>query len=267
MREQKFLILVCFMVFSLIMASFGTGVARIQKERVHNNPQVEENVKDSENATKYPTVTEEPQTTNEEEPNPIPIEDFSKYLTGEGVTMIGDSIMNGNRSIILDQLPNALIDAKGSRDVCGGFEAAQRLDWEGRLSDVVIVELGTNGPLINHEPYASGTQNLLELLGTERTIFWVTVYCDYSQWMDMNNNYIWELAQTRPNIKVIDWYALSVQHPEWFPDGVHPNIEGARNFANLLRESLENEAFEREKLKREAIEEKFNDNVSDENAQ
>jgi len=93
--------------------------------------------------------------------------------------------------------------------------------------------------LLKHEPYASGTQNLLELLGTERQIFWVTTYCSYSQWMAMNNEYIWELSYTRPNITVIDWYSLAVQHPEWFPDGVHPNLAGARAFAKLLHDALE----------------------------
>ncbi len=160
------------------------------------------------------------------------------YQIGEGVTMIGDSIMSGNMDIILDQMPKALIDAKGSRDVCGGFEAAQRLQQAGELSDVVIVELGTNGPLLEHEPYATGTQNLLRLLGDKRQIFWVTVYCSYSEWMRMNNNYIHMLAKTRPNITVIDWYSLAVAHPDWFPDGVHPNMEGARQFAKLLRDSM-----------------------------
>ncbi len=169
---------------------------------------------------------------------PLPRQKRLNYVTGEGVTMIGDSIMSGNRDIILAQMPNARIDAKGSRDVCGGFEAAQRLQQAGELSDVVIVELGTNGPLLEHEPYATGTRNLLQTLGTERQIFWVTVYCSYSQWMKMNNAYIHELSKTRPNIKVIDWYALAVQHPDWFPDGVHPNMEGARQFAKLLRDTM-----------------------------
>ncbi len=160
------------------------------------------------------------------------------YATGEGVTMIGDSIMSGNKGIILSQLPNAYIDAKGSRDVCGGYDAAKKLQAEGKLSDVVIIELGTNGPLLKHEPYASGTQKLLKLLGTERQIFWVTTYCSYSQWMKMNNSYIWELSKTRPNITIIDWYSLASNHPEWFKDGVHPNMEGARQFAKLLRTSL-----------------------------
>ena len=161
------------------------------------------------------------------------------YASGEGVTMIGDSIMSGNKGIILSQLPNANIDAKGSRDVCGGFEAAQKLQAEGKLSDVVVIELGTNGPLLKHEPYATGTKKILKLLGNKRQIFWVTTYCSYSQWMRMNNKYIGELSKTHSNIMVIDWYALASNHPEWFKDGVHPNMEGARQFAKLLRRSLE----------------------------
>ena len=31
---------------------------------------------------------------------------------------------------------------------------------------------------------------------------------------------------------------MQVRHPEWFPDGVHPNMEGARQFARLLRDSM-----------------------------
>ena len=214
MHKQKNFIFVCLMVFSLIMACFGTASAQISDYETNDSTIIEA-------------------------PGPVNEENVPDYSTGAGVTMIGDSIMNGNRSIILEQLPDAYIDAKGSRDVCGGFEAAQRLEWEGKLTDVVIVELGTNGPLLNYEPYASGMQNLLELLGTERQIYWVTVYCSYSQWMRMNNEYIWELHEQNPEkFKVIDWYSLAVQHPEWFPDGVHPTIEGARNFAQLLHDAL-----------------------------
>ena len=215
MRKQRFFMLVFSAMFYVVMSGIAAAQALSAEQDV---PKVQ-------------NVPAEQVTSADER--------LLEYANGEGVTMIGDSIMSGNREIILSQLPNAYIDAKGSRDVCGGFEAAQKLQTEGNLSDVVVVELGTNGPLLEHEPYASGTQNLLKLLGTERQIFWVTTYCSYSQWMRMNNNYIWELSKTRPNITVIDWYALASNHPEWFKDGVHPNMEGARQFAQLLRRSLE----------------------------
>lgn len=224
MRKPKSFLFVFFAVLCLAMTCFAAGSTQGSRGTVI----IEDTMPD-----------DEKDTSADEKDKPAVEKYVYEYLTGKGVTMIGDSIMNGNRGVILEQLPDAHIDAKGSRDVCGGFEAAQRLQQNGMLSDVVIVELGTNGPLLNHEPYASGTQNLLELLGTERQIFWVTVYCSYSQWMAMNNDFIWELSKTRPNITVIDWYSLSIEHPEWFPDGVHPNMEGARNFAKMLREALE----------------------------
>lgn len=224
MRKPKSFLFVFFAVLCLAMTCFAAGSTQGSRGTVIIEDTMPADEKD---------------TSADEKDKPAVEKYVYEYLTGKGVTMIGDSIMNGNRGVILEQLPDAHIDAKGSRDVCGGFEAAQRLQQNGMLSDVVIVELGTNGPLLNHEPYASGTQNLLELLGTERQIFWVTVYCSYSQWMAMNNDFIWELSKTRPNITVIDWYSLSIEHPEWFPDGVHPNMEGARNFAKMLREALE----------------------------
>ena len=159
------------------------------------------------------------------------------YLTGKGVTIIGDSIANGNREIILEQLPNVFIEAKGSRDVVGGYEAAKALSDAGTLGNVVIVELGTNGSLVQQGGYADGTKNLLSVLGN-RQIFWVTVYCSYSQYMKDNNNYIKNLANSNSNVDVIDWYSLAVNNTSWFPDGVHPTAEGARNLAKLMKDAL-----------------------------
>ena len=239
MRKEKNFFIVCFLVFTMIMACFGTVSAKNSEDKAKDSKPItlKEAIREAELQQEKNSPVQDVPTKDDSEKD-VPAKILPDYSTGKGVTMIGDSIMSGNRNIILSQLPDAHIDAKGSRDVCGGFDAAQKLQWAGNLSDVVIVELGTNGPLLKHEPYASGTQKLLQLLGTERQIYWVTVYCSYSQWMKMNNDYIWELSKTRPNIKVIDWYALAVQHPEWFPDGVHPNVEGARNFAKLLHDAL-----------------------------
>ena len=166
-------------------------------------------------------------------------ERLAAQLRGVGITMIGDSVMVCSSSEISEIMPEAYIDALSSRDVCGGFETAQKLQQEGKLSDIVVIALGTNGPLLEHEPYASGMQNLLELLGTERQIFWITVYCSYSQWMKMNNQYLAELEQTRSNFHLIDWYPLAVSNPDWLhSDGTHPDMKGAVQYAKLIRDTL-----------------------------
>ena len=166
-------------------------------------------------------------------------ERLAARLRGAGVTMIGDSIMLGSSEAITELMPDAYIDAMVSRNVYDGAEVAQRLQQEGKLSDIVVVALGTNGPLLDYEPYAGGMQNLLNVLGTERQIFWITVYCSYSEWMSMNNEYLAKLAQERPNFHLIDWYSLAVSNPDWlYPDGTHPNIDGAEQYAKLIQNTL-----------------------------
>ena len=166
-------------------------------------------------------------------------EKLAARLRGAGITMIGDSVMLGASPAISEIMPDAYIDALSSRDVCEGAEVAQKLKDEGILRDTVVVALGTNGPLLEHEPYASGMQKLLEVLGTERQIFWVTVYCSYSEWMAMNNKYLAELEQSRPNFHVIDWYPLALNNPDWlYSDGTHLNMEGIYKYAQLIHDSL-----------------------------
>ena len=161
---------------------------------------------------------------------------------GAGVTRIGDSVMVGASSAIADLLPEAYVDALACRDACGGFETAKKLANENKLGDIVVVALGTNGPLLKHEPYASGMQNLLNVLGTERQIYWISVYCSYSQWMQMNNQYLAELSKARPNFHVIDWYPLARSHPDWlYSDGTHPNLTGAKQYAKLIHDTLAKE--------------------------
>ena len=87
--------------------------------------------------------------------------------------------------------------------------------------------------------YASGMQNLLNVLGTERQIYWISVYCSYSQWMQMNNQYLAELSKARANFHVIDWYPLARSHPDWLhSDGTHPNLTGAEQYAKLIHDTL-----------------------------
>ena len=47
-------------------------------------------------------------------------------------------------------------------------------------------------------------------------------------------------AKTRhANVHIIDWYELAKNHAEWFyEDKIHPNNQGAEQFAEYLLESI-----------------------------
>ena len=156
-----------------------------------------------------------------------------------GAVCIGDSVMLGASGDLGQVLPNAYIDAEVSRYVGGGLEAAQAMEEQGRLGNLVVIALGTNGPIAGAERYEVQTRQLLEYLGPNRHIFWVNVYCPELKWQNTNNQYINKIAAEHSNVKVVDWYSLISQHPEWLvEDGIHPNNEGTAQYAKLIHDRM-----------------------------
>lgn len=98
----------------------------------------------------------------------------------------------------------------------------------------VVAGLGTNGIL-----YDFAVEELIALIGEERSIFFINAYCPTLEWEQDNNAYLTTLVQKHANVTIIDWYSLASQHPEWFfSDSTHPNEEGSKAYAELIRSSL-----------------------------
>ena len=97
-----------------------------------------------------------------------------------------------------------------------------------------MVALGTNGPFSTEKG-----QELIDYLGSNRTIFWITAYGEHLQWQDESNDIIQALAEQNENVTVIDWASYAASHPEWFyNDGIHLNADGRSAYANLIKEVL-----------------------------
>lgn len=157
-----------------------------------------------------------------------------------GAVCIGDSVMLGSSGRIRELLPACYVDAEVSRYVGGGLDAAKAFEAQGRLGNLVVIALGTNGPIAGYERYEVQTRQLLEYLGDSRHIFWVNVYCPHLTWQETNNNYIKKLAAEHGNVHEVDWYGLISQHPEWLTeDGIHPNSEGRVQYAKLIHDMIE----------------------------
>lgn len=157
-----------------------------------------------------------------------------------GAVCIGDSVMLGSSGRIREVLPACYVDAEVSRYVGGGLDAAKAFEAQGRLGNLVVIALGTNGPIAGYERYEVQTRQLLEYLGNSRHIFWVNVYCPHLTWQETNNNYIKKMAAEHGNVHEVDWYGLISQHPEWLTeDGIHPNSEGRVQYAKLIHDRIE----------------------------
>lgn len=152
-----------------------------------------------------------------------------------GVACVGDSVLLGASLALRQEMPDCYIDAEVSRYVGGGIEAFDNLASHGMMGDVVLVALGTNGPIAGAERYEEQTRALMKYLGPKRRIFWVNIYAPHLDWQDTNNAYLQRMAKEYPNLTVIDWYSLASRHPEWLTeDGVHPDDTGAAEYARLV---------------------------------
>ena len=74
------------------------------------------------------------------------------------------------------------------------------------------------------------------VVGVPRVVA-VSIHVD-KEWGDPNNRVLMEAAQRWPWLRLADWDGAADHHPEWLgSDGVHPNREGARQYAGLVREA------------------------------
>jgi len=139
---------------------------------------------------------------------------------------VGDSIML-SASDELGPL-RYVIDAEVGRQFSTGVEIVRRRANHGTLPRVVVVHLGTNGPIPT-----DGCDDLVDAVGN-RQLFLVTVKVP-RPWEAPNNDLINACANAWDRVHVVRWYAKASRHPEWYgQDGYHPNAAGQAAFAALL---------------------------------
>ena len=153
---------------------------------------------------------------------------------------IGDSVMLGSSHAMRKDFAGIQIDAKVSRYVGAGLDVAKQFDAQNLLGDVVLVGLGTNGPITGY--YEDKTKAFVDYLGSERQIFWVNNYAPGVQWIDENNEYLKQLAEEHPNIHIIDWASIAAKHRDWLgDDGIHPNDTGVKEYSKFIHDEMKKE--------------------------
>ena len=157
-----------------------------------------------------------------------------KKNTYEPVSVIGDSVFLGAAISFKKVYKNAVIDAKISRQVVQGVDVAKQMKKKGKLRDTVIIALGTNGTFNQ-----STGQKLIDYLGKDRTIYWVSAYGKRLTWQSAVNKTIQRLVRKNKNVHIISWAKYAKNHPNWFyQDGIHLNSKGQAGFAKFIRDSI-----------------------------
>ncbi len=145
------------------------------------------------------------------------------FVAGK-VTAIGDSVMLDAAPCLEADIRGIDVEAKVSRQWDDGESLAAQLKSEDRMGAIVIIDLGTNGPVTP----AMFTSMMSVLSGASRVVF-VTVHLppSYSWWQSVNETL--EHGVPRYSVdRLADFDKLADANPQWFgPDGVHMPIGGA----------------------------------------
>jgi hypothetical protein len=153
-----------------------------------------------------------------------------------GLTAIGDSVMVDATPNLRARFPGLTVDAVAGRQVAVGISAMQALAYSGRLGDVIVIALGTNGA------FSSSQLDRIVALAGGRRLVMVTNYCTYCSWVAANNYLIRAGCQQVRDCTVAEWESLAAAYPRWFyADGVHMPIGGAggQAYADLVARMLQ----------------------------
>lgn len=162
--------------------------------------------------------------------------DESEDTSGRRILAVGDSVMLGAADALQHTFQNITVDASEGRQEHSAIpEVADLLGRDGQI-DTVILALGTNGYFTE-----SDGQKMIDEIGKDRDIYWVTVYNrDQQEFQDSINGVIEKLAAANPNVHAVAWDKEAPLHDGWFwEDGIHLDTEGQKGYADYIRKSLE----------------------------
>lgn len=159
--------------------------------------------------------------------------DASTGATNASVILIGDSVPAGAITQFYKYFPNGYIDAQVGRQLYAGLDVYRQCQADGHDGDVVVWAIGDNG--VARE---SQVKELIEAVDPSKHVYLCTVRVPLAL-QDMNNQLFKDVAAQYDNVDVIDWYAESAGHDEYFwSDGTHLRPEGAEAYILMLRKAI-----------------------------
>ena len=169
------------------------------------------------------------------------------------ITGVGDSVMVSCYDALCQKFPNGYFDAKFGRRIAAGTSVLKNLADSGSLGDVVFLSLFTN---YSADITKDQVEELVKICDG-RPVFFTTAYGINNQ---SSNNIVYELAEEYDNVYIVNWREYASGHPEWIlEDGLHPNKEGARAYAQLLYDRIYEELFPTREEIDKMVEDKYAD--------
>lgn len=152
-------------------------------------------------------------------------------FTGDDLSAVGDSVLLGSSRLLKVSLHGVDVHATMGWQAADVIQQLDALRHAGQLRPVVLVHLGTNGYVYEHQ-----LRQILTMLADRKRVILVNTHVP-RRWMEANNALIEHMAPDFPNVVVVHWSDVSEDQPDYFvSDGVHLTDIGQRAFiAAIMR--------------------------------
>jgi hypothetical protein len=149
---------------------------------------------------------------------------------GSKVMSIGDSVMLASLIGLTDAMPGIYVNAQVSRAMIAGIALLQNLAREHRLRQIVVVGLGTNGPITLDQ-----INQIRHIIGPHRWLLLVNTFVPRS-WEYEVNSTTYEAARKYPDVMLINWHKAIEHHTGLlYSDGIHPMPPGGMLYAKTVK--------------------------------
>ena len=157
-----------------------------------------------------------------------------EILEGLNLLLIGDSIAVDVTDDFYEMFPNSVSDTKIGRITSLGKQVLDSYidekKWEGE--GVIFASL-SNSP-INGE-----LEDIREKIGKDMPLFLTTVRIPHDTFEEESNSKIKKFVEENNHTYLIDWYAASEGHDEYFDeDDTHLFSAGAKAYAKCIKEAV-----------------------------
>ncbi|MBL3698665.1 acyltransferase family protein [Leucobacter luti] len=171
-----------------------------------------------------PRATDPPEATPQKAPPPLP--------EGPEISAVGDSVMLASLPELEEVFPGIAVDAAVSRGMGVGIELAAEWAGAGTLRQVLVVGLGTNGPIDPTE------LDEMRAAAGNRPIVLVNAHAD-RDWIPGVNEELTRFADAHRGVVVADWTGAVADVPDALAgDDIHPNPSGGEIYAASVQRAI-----------------------------
>lgn len=153
-------------------------------------------------------------------------------------TIIGDSVLLGNREYIEETIDGTYVNAEGSRLLEKAPEIMKEIDNEGNLGDIVAIALGTNAV----EDPEESLEKIVKDLPKGKKLIFISCYDSRYDQPHRVSQAMKKVSEKYKFITYMPWEELAMNHPEFYygTDGVHfyGNIEAYDAYNDLLQKAI-----------------------------